>query len=73
MKPVQLTAAGQPANVNIIAPDLLRANQEKNFFSLLEVACGSLGLCIVEVEDVIIEEVALYRVEVDQHILELPQ
>lgn len=58
----ELTAASQPAEVDIVTLEPLRIDKKKDFLCLSEVARGCLGLCVVEVEHIIVEEVALQRV-----------
>ena len=55
-----LTASGQPADVDVVALDLLVVDQQEHLLRLLVVARGCLGLRKVEVEHVVIEEVALF-------------
>lgn len=53
------TASSQPAEVDIVIPDCLRVDEEENFLCLCIATCRCLGLCIVEVEYIIIEVIAL--------------
>ena len=56
---VALTASSKPAEIDVVILDSLRADEEENLLRLLIIACRCLGLCIVKVEAIIIEEVAL--------------
>ena len=54
-----LTASGQPADVHIVSLELVCVNEQKDLLRLLIAPYGSLGLGIVEVESIHIEEVPL--------------
>lgn len=49
------------------------SNKNPNLLGFFVISIGSLGLGVVEIEEVIVVEVTLDRVEVDQHVLELFQ
>ncbi len=68
-----LTASGKPRKIDVVTLDLLRIDEEEDLFCLLEASEHSLSLGKVEVERVVIEEVAFDGVQVDQDIVKLPQ
>ncbi len=70
---VGLTASGQPRKIDVVTLYLLRVDEEEDLLSLLVVSQHTLSLGKVEVERLIVEEVALDRVEVDHDVVKLAQ
>ena len=59
-----LTASGKPAEVDVVIANGLRVYEEKHIFSLGVGAGGCLGLCVVDIELIVVEEIALPEGEV---------
>ena len=64
-------AASQPGEVGVICLQFLVIDVEEDLLGLLVVAHSRLGLAIIKVESVLAVVVGLYRIEIQQDIVEL--
>mmetsp|Transcript_77425 Transcript_77425/g.185562 ORF Transcript_77425/g.185562 Transcript_77425/m.185562 type:complete len:346 (-) Transcript_77425:422-1459(-) len=66
-------APGQPAQIAELRPVLLVLNLQKRILCFPVIPRGSTGQAIVPIEVIIVAEIGLDGLQINQHILELPQ